>query len=184
MCALLAAEGLYRLISFPNLSKPIRRRRFSRPSISLGMCSKLKATAAPVIVARAENTNGATVTFSKTSTKGEATKKMPTRRQGSTANTNDIARSSSFQREVNTEFSRWIAIWQLASTFIDRLDANKRWQPSSTTRRAWSGIQFHVDRNLVAWLHLCQWNRSRDQRKYRISARLNNAIFCYLRDYC
>lgn len=54
-----------------------------------------------------EESASATTTFLNTAKKEEAAQeKTPTQRQGSIANTNDIAKCSSFLQEVNTEFSR------------------------------------------------------------------------------
>lgn len=184
---LLAAEDRRRLISFQNPPHLVRE-RFSRQPVFLAMCLRLKVTVPRVIIeARIadiyQRDTSATTMFSNAAKKEEAMKRETlTRRQGSIANTNDIAKRSSFLREVNTEFSRWIAIWQLVSTFIDRLDASKKWQPSLAMRWVWvwSSIQFHVDRNFAAWLRLCRWNQNCDQRKHAVNTRLDNRQYYVL----
>lgn len=107
---LLAAEGRRRLTSFGNPPELVRE-RFSRLTIFLGMCSRLKVTVPRVIIEAKiadmyERDASATTTFTNAEKEEAAKKKMPTQRQGSIANTNDIAKRSSFLQEVNTEFSR------------------------------------------------------------------------------
>lgn len=108
---LLAAEDRCQLMTFGNPPELVRE-RFSRLPVFLGMCLRLKVTVPRVIIEAKttviyEGDASATMTFLNTEKKKEAAKKeTPTQSQGFIANTNDIAKRSSFLREVNTEFSR------------------------------------------------------------------------------